>query len=130
MASPMNSKIDNKSARRKRLRLHSTRADPRITRHKLLVLVVLGGGVFTACGPRKISIADVLEIQEKYEVDLMNQPGVVGLAVGLCPDPGGEPCLKILVEVVTPELDAWAPDQLEGVTVELEEIGPIESLPP
>ena len=56
----------------------------------MLALVVLGGVILSACDERKLTLDDVMKVQEQYESELMGLPGVVGLAVGLCPDPGGE----------------------------------------
>ena len=55
----------------------------------------------------------------------MSVPGAVGHAVGL----GNKPVIKILVEQLTPGLEGAAPQQLEGVPVEVEEIGHIVALP-
>mgnify|MGYP006990010526 CR=1 FL=1 len=56
----------------------------------------------------------------------MSLPGVVGVGIGECE---GKPCLKVLVERKTPELERQIPSELEGFKVELEESGPLQTQP-
>lgn len=64
---------------------------------------------------------DTIEaVQAHYEEKLMNIPGVVGIGIGLCNE---QPCLKVMVEQQTPELEAKIPNKLEGFPVEIEVTG-------
>lgn len=57
---------------------------------------------------------------------LMDVPGVVGTAQGLCDD---KPCIKIYVIELNPELEKKLPGTLEGYPVEVEETGAFRPLP-
>jgi hypothetical protein len=78
-----------------------------------------------ACGNFMAS-EDIVEVQAKYEAQLMSLPGVVGVGIGECEE---EPCLKVLVDRRTPELERQIPSELEGFKVELEESGPLQIQP-
>jgi hypothetical protein len=52
----------------------------------------------------------------------MSIPGIVGVGLGQCDD---QSCIKVLVERETPELAEAVPTDLEGIPVELEEIGSV-----
>jgi hypothetical protein len=67
---------------------------------------------------------DITAVQRQHEDQLMAVPGVVGVGVGEC---AGEPCLKVLVEARTPELEEAIPSELDGYQVEFEETGVIQS---
>jgi hypothetical protein len=67
---------------------------------------------------------DVAEVLDRHTARLMSLPGVVGTAEGKC---GGNPCVLVLVERLTPELRQAIPAQLEGIPVEIRETGRIES---
>lgn len=84
------------------------------------VVIMLG-----ACGSVMAS-KDIGEVQAKYEAQLMSLPGVVGVGVSEC---AGKPCLKVLVDRKTPELERQIPSELEGFKVELEESGPLQIQP-
>lgn len=58
---------------------------------------------------------------------LMAIPGVEGMAVGLLDD-GKTPCLQILVEKLTPELEARLPETIDSHPVVLVESGDIQPL--
>jgi hypothetical protein len=64
------------------------------------------------------------EVKQRHEAELMSIPGVVGVGVGQC---DGQACIKALVEEETPELARVVPTDLEGIPVELEEIGQVRA---
>jgi hypothetical protein len=64
------------------------------------------------------------EVKQRHEAELMSIPGVVGVGVGHC---DGQACIKALVEEETPELARAVPTDLEGIPVELEEIGQVRA---
>ena len=85
----------------------------------LLALVV----AFAACAsdrPPDRSLAD--EVMQRHEAELMSIQGIVGVGIGQCDD---QSCIKVLVERETPELAEAVPTDLEGIPVELEEIGSV-----
>ena len=66
----------------------------------------------------------------------MRYPNVIGVADGICTKPGkptGEPCLVVVVERKIPPAklakDAILPDRIEGVPIDVVEVGKIEALP-
>jgi hypothetical protein len=63
-------------------------------------------------------------VKQRHEAQLMGIPGVVGVGVGQCE---GQACIKVLVERETPELAGTVPEELEGVRVDLEEIGQVSA---
>ena len=64
------------------------------------------------------------EVKRRHEAELMSIPGVVGVGVGQCE---GQACIKVLVERETPELAGAVPNDLEGIRVDLEEIGKVSA---
>ncbi len=60
---------------------------------------------------------------ERHETQIMSIPGVAGMGIGECDE---HPCIKVFVEVLTPELKDQIPKDLEGVKVDIEETGPFE----
>ena len=66
------------------------------------------------------------EVLKEHTDELMSIPGVVGTAEGLC---DGNPCIKVFVIEITPELEQKIPEELEGYPVEVEETGEFEALP-
>src|SRR5687767_6997643 len=58
-------------------------------------------------------VAELARLIETHAEELMSIPGVEGMAVGLLAD-DRTPCLQILVEKRTPELEARLPDTLDG----------------
>jgi hypothetical protein len=64
------------------------------------------------------------EVKQRHETELMSIPGVVGVGIGQC---DGQACIKVLVEEETPELAGAVPADLEGVPVEMEEIGQVRA---
>ncbi len=72
--------------------------------------------------PQK-SIEDVLAANTK---DLMEIEGVVGVGQGKCND---QPCIRVFVAEITPEIEEKIPDQLEGYPVDIEETGGFRAFP-
>ena len=70
-------------------------------------------------------LAQAMAIQERHGRELMNVPGAVGHAVGV----GNSAVIQILVQELTPQAQAAAPRQLEGVPVVLVEVGEIRGMP-
>lgn len=64
------------------------------------------------------------QVLEENTPRLMFIPGVVGTAIGECND---KPCIKVLVNAFTEELDLKIPKSIEGFTVEIEEVGEIRA---
>lgn len=71
--------------------------------------------------------AELNRLIEARAAELMALPGVTGLAVGLLED-GRTPCLLVLIEARTPELEARLPGTLDGHPVVLVEAGEIRPL--
>jgi hypothetical protein len=81
-------------------------------------------------GPSKIS-----EIRARHESELLRYPHVVGVSEGIRTKQGkptGEHCLVVLVERKIPagELDRGEllPDEVEGIPVDVVEVGKLEPL--
>lgn len=72
------------------------------------------------------SSSGIMQVWEKYETELMELPGVVGVAIGECEE---NPCLKVYVEEKTAALDEKIPDKLDGFNVDVEVSGPINIQP-
>ena len=66
------------------------------------------------------------EVLKEHTEELMSIPGVVGTAEGLC---DSNPCIKVFVIKITPELEQKILNILEGYPVEVEETGEFEALP-
>ena len=67
-------------------------------------------------------------INEVFDANLgsvMALPGVVGVGIG---EHGGEPCIRVMVEIATPAVRAEIPDQFGGYPVIVEETGPFRAL--
>jgi len=73
----------------------------------------------------RISLEKAIKVKEKYALELMSIPGVVGVGVG-----GKEECAKIIVNVIklTESLKNEIPEELEGVPVEVVETGVLKAL--
>jgi hypothetical protein len=65
---------------------------------------------------------DINDVLRAHDREMMKIPGVVGIYVGLMED-GATPCLKVMVERRTPELEKIIPKTLEGFPVVLDETG-------
>jgi hypothetical protein len=66
------------------------------------------------------------DIKSRYEDQLLNIQGVVGVATGKTST--GETGIKVLVIKKTPELDKIIPNYLEDYKVEIEEVGVVKAL--
>jgi hypothetical protein len=77
-------------------------------------------------GDSVMATRDVKEVMEAHAAELMAIPGVVGVYTGVLDD--GTPCIKVMVENRTPELEQKIPQNLEGFPVVIEETGKIEPL--
>ena len=79
-----------------------------------------------ACTARESPLpsGDVTRVLERHTDSLMKIPGVVGTAEGSC---AGRPCLLVLVERLTPEIQKAIPERLDGVQVEIRETGRIQA---
>ena len=79
------------------------------------------------CTPNRKDAAlpppNIAGVLERHTARLMSLPGVVGTAEGEC---GGQPCILVLVERLTPGLRQAVPAELEGIPVEVRETGRIE----
>jgi hypothetical protein len=90
--------------------------------------------VLSACGPgtgpkteeaETMATRPIEAVLEEHTPRLMALAGVAGTYRGLRED--GTPCIKVMVEELTPELRAEIPDTLEGhpvVVVETGRLGP------
>jgi hypothetical protein len=95
----------------------------------LAACLAAGGAVWaqTAGGaPDGLTVTKTITtvIEEQGE-RLLALPGVVGLAEGLA---DGKPCVLLLVERRTPELDAQVPANIDGYTVVVKVTGPVRPL--
>ncbi|MDL1955995.1 MAG: hypothetical protein LWW95_02935 [Candidatus Desulfofervidus auxilii] len=66
------------------------------------------------------------EIKNKYESKFMAIDGVVGVGIGKTKD--GVSCIKVYVKEKTTEIEKLIPNKVEGINVEIEEIGEISAL--
>jgi hypothetical protein len=80
----------------------------------------------TPTGEGEMAAADILQVLQKHEDELMDIPGVVGLGIGQS-ETTGEQYLSVLVEAMTPELLALLPTQLDGFEVKAQAVGPIQA---
>ena len=69
---------------------------------------------------------NIEQILAKYESDLMNRKGVVGLGISNCQK---ELCIKVYLENNTPESNRKIPTRLGQFKVDTEVIGSVEALP-
>ena len=67
----------------------------------------------------------IAEVLHKHADRLLAIPGVVGVAQGLC---DGQPCIKVYLIKMTPELTEKIPKLIEGFPVDFEETGEIRAL--
>ena len=87
-------------------------------------LVLSCGGTTTRDG--KVTIDDLGPVVERNAQDLMQIPGVTGVAVGALDD--GTPCILVLVLKDTEEVRSRLPRAIEGHPVQILETGLIEPL--
>lgn len=79
-------------------------------------------------------IARARAVKAKYEADLMARPGVVGVGIGLRQRSGeltNEVCIVVMVRRKVPSAlldeDERLPRSLEGVPVDVQEVGEVEA---
>lgn len=105
----------------------------------LLVVLVIGiaiGGCTASPTPKATQVptpskegemptADIIKVMEAYLDELMEIPGVVGVGIGQS-ETTGEHFISVLVDEMTPELQALLPEKLEGFKVKPQVTRPIE----
>ncbi len=95
-----------------------------------LVILVLGG--WSSCGKQNeggnhiVPARDINLVKEAHTNELMSLKGVVGVYVGALDD--GKPCIGVLVEKKTPELEKKIPKSLEGYPVKIDETGTVRPM--
>ena len=67
----------------------------------------------------------ITEVFDANQDSIMALPGVVGIGIG---ERGGEPCIRVMVEIASPAVKAGIPAQLGGYTVIVDETGTIRAL--
>jgi len=61
-------------------------------------------------------------VRDRHEDELMKIPGAVGTAIGVSDQPG-HPAIEVYIDKMTPEAQASAPKEVEGLPVKLIENG-------
>jgi hypothetical protein len=79
---------------------------------------VLAGSV----GMSKDVVDSASAVRDRHEDELMKIPGAVGTAIGMSDQPG-KPAIEVYVKKMTPQAQAAAPKEVEGVPVKLIENG-------
>lgn len=69
-------------------------------------------------GMSKEAVASAIAVRDRHEDDLMRIPGAVGTGVGIGDEPG-QPAIVVYIKKMTPEVQAAAPKDVEGVPVKL-----------
>lgn len=95
------------------------------SRFRLLAIVLIAG-----CGHAKTredppvaqASRTIEAVLAAHNDSLMAVPGVLGTAIGRC---NGAPCIRILVNRVSDEVQRRVPSQLEGFPVRIDVTGPI-----
>jgi hypothetical protein len=95
----------------------------RIARLCGLLAVVLLLSPTLPAGAQSAEFRRLKSIQSRHEDEIMAIPGVVGIGIGRGAADGL--AFKVLVAVRTPAIEAAVPDDIEGVPVDVEEIGEI-----
>jgi hypothetical protein len=106
-----------------------------VTWGHLIAPVLLAGAVAACSGSSGAGHADgrsaavaarsIDEVLAAHTDSLMNLPGVVGTALGLCE---GERCIKVLLADSSPATRSSVPSRLEGYRVVTEVTGPIRPM--
>jgi hypothetical protein len=73
-------------------------------------------------GMSKDVVDSATAVRDRHEDELMNIPGAVGTAIGMSDQPG-QPAIEVYVKKMTPQAQAAAPKEVEGVPVKLIENG-------
>lgn len=88
------------------------------------VALVGTAGAGAATGSALASEVDKASLAKaRNEAKLMHVPAAVGHAVGLKTGSASKAAIKLLVEKITPEVENAAPKEVDGVPVELWEVG-------
>ena len=69
-------------------------------------------------GMSKDAVASAASVRDRHEDELMRIPGAVGTGIGASDQPG-QPAIVVYVKKMTPEAQAAAPKEVEGVPVKL-----------
>ena len=72
-------------------------------------------------------LAKASSVKERNSLRLLSLKGAVGHAVGLSKD-GAKPVILLLVEQATPAVVEQAPKEIDGVAVEVMEVGVVKAL--
>ena len=67
-------------------------------------------------------VASANAVRDRHEDELMSIPGAVGTGIGASDQPG-QPAIVVYVKKLTPQVQAAAPKEIEGVPVKLIENG-------
>ncbi len=67
-------------------------------------------------------VTSATAVRDRHEDELMKIPGAVGTAIGMSDTPG-QPAINVYIEKMTPEAQAVAPKEVEGLPVKLIENG-------
>lgn len=73
-------------------------------------------------GTSKEVVASAAAVRDRHEAQLMSIPGAVGTAIGIGDQPG-QPAIEVYIDKLTPEAQAGAPAEVEGIPVKLNENG-------
>jgi hypothetical protein len=73
-------------------------------------------------GMSKEVVDSAAAVRDRHEEELMSIPGAVGTAIGMSDQPG-KPAIEVYVKKMTPQAQAAAPKEVEGVPVKLIENG-------
>lgn len=87
---------------------------------------IIGMTIINKEGSEEMEKTSIEDVRSRYDDQLLSQEGVVGVGTGKTST--GEPCIKVYVIEKTPELEDTIPKELEGYTVEIEEIGEVKAL--
>jgi len=84
------------------------------------------GPVIEGEGNQDMSQVKIEDVLKEHTDELMSLPGVVGTGQGLC---DGNPCIKIFVMELTPELEEKIPKSINGYKVVVEATGQFQAFP-
>ena len=90
-----------------------------------LVGVPGSGGATANAAPLTAEVDKVSRAKGRNEARLMHVPGAVGHAVGFKAGSASKAAIKLLVEKITPAVEQAAPKEIDGIPVELWEVGSI-----
>ncbi len=69
-------------------------------------------------GMSKEVVASATAVRDRHEDELMSIPGAVGTGIGIGDQPG-QPAIEVYVKKLTPQAQAGAPKEVEGIPVKL-----------